>query len=92
MESYLVENQIIRSHENAPFLEFLKYFYNFVEVFLMTIQVLHRDDLQQGGFAGLREYRLIMDPTVFGGYADSNSWQGIGNLVYFSRCKIFSKW
>ena len=54
----------------------------------MTIQILHRDDLQLGGFAGLREYRLIMDSNVFGGYADSNSWQGIGNLVYLADAKF----
>lgn len=35
----------------------------------MTTEILHRDDLQQGGFAGLREHRLVMDQRVFGARA-----------------------
>ena len=30
------------------------------------MQVLHRDDLHRGAFAGLREHRLVMDPMAFG--------------------------
>ena len=52
------------------------------------MQILHRDDLQRGGFAGLLEHRLVMDPKVFGNLADSDSWQGIGNFVYLADAKF----
>ena len=46
------------------------------------MQILHRDTLQRGGFAGLREYRLVIDPKVFGP-TDSGAWPGIGSFVLF---------
>lgn len=52
------------------------------------MQILHRDDLQKGGFAGLREHRLVMDPKVFGNLVDSHSWRGIGNFVYLADAKF----
>jgi hypothetical protein len=30
------------------------------------MEILHRDDLALGGFAGLREHRLVMGSKVFG--------------------------
>ncbi len=53
----------------------------------MTLQILHRDDLERGGFAGLREHRLVMDPKVFGP-TDSGAWSGIGNFVYLADAKF----
>ena len=53
----------------------------------MTLQVLHRDDLKLGGFTGIREYRLIIDPKVFGNN-NSNAWSGIGNFVYLADVKF----
>ncbi|MCC3860961.1 pirin family protein [Pseudemcibacter aquimaris] len=47
----------------------------------MGIEILKRDDLPLGGFAGLTEKRLIVDQKV-GGYADT--WNGIGSLVYLA--------
>jgi len=48
----------------------------------MTLEVLHRDDLRLGGFAGLREHRLVLDPKI--GRNSSNAWAGIGNFVYMA--------
>ena len=53
----------------------------------MTLQVLHRDDLKLGGFAGIREHRLVIDPKVFGSN-DSGAWPGIGNFVYLADAKF----
>ena len=50
---------------------------------MMTLQVLHRDDVKLGGFAGIREHRLVIDPRIFGNN-DSEAWSGIGNFVYLA--------
>jgi len=52
------------------------------------MDILRRDDLQRGGFAGLRETRLVMDKRVFDGRAESGSWDGIGNFVYLADAKF----
>ena len=57
----------------------------------MNLEILHKDDLQLGGFAGLKEHRLVMDPKVFGSSADSGSWSGIGNFVYLADAKFIPK-
>ncbi len=57
----------------------------------MNMEILHRDNLKLGGFAGLREHRLVMDPKVFGDSADSGSWSGIGNFVYLADAKFIPK-
>jgi hypothetical protein len=51
------------------------------------MEILHRDDLTQGGFAGLREHRLVMNPKIFGS-AESGTWSGIGNFVYLADAKF----
>ena len=53
----------------------------------MSIQILHRDDLKLGGFAGIREHRLVIDPKVFGNNT-SGAWPGIGNFVYLADAKF----
>ncbi|WP_316505739.1 pirin family protein [Nitrosopumilus sp.] len=53
----------------------------------MTLQILHRDDLERGGFAGLREHRLVMNPQVFGS-AEEGTLPGIGNFVYLADAKF----
>jgi redox-sensitive bicupin YhaK (pirin superfamily) len=50
--------------------------------------VLHRDDLPLGGFAGLREHRLVMDPKAFGRQVDPGVWPGIGRFVYLSDARF----
>ena len=53
----------------------------------MSVQILHRDDLKLGGFAGIREHRLVVDPKVFGNN-DSGALPGIGNFVYLADAKF----
>jgi len=53
----------------------------------MVQQVLHRDDLKLGGFAGIREHRLVIDPNVFGNNT-SGAWPGIGNFAYLADAKF----
>ena len=48
------------------------------------MNILHRDDLSRGGFAGLRETRMVMDPKVFGRHVESGTWPGIANFVYLA--------
>lgn len=48
----------------------------------MNLSILHRDDLPQGGFAGLKEKQLVRNPEVFG--PSNGAWQGIGNFVYLA--------
>ena len=55
------------------------------------MNVLHRDELKRGGFAGLRETRLVMDPRVFGHGAEENTWSGIGNFVYLADANFLPK-
>ncbi len=54
----------------------------------METKILHRDDLELGGFAGLTEHRLIMDPKAFGRHTNPGTWPGIGNLVYLADARF----
>jgi len=45
------------------------------------MQVLHKSSLPLGGFAGLKEHRLIVDKRI-GGRDDT--WDGLGNFVYLA--------
>lgn len=55
------------------------------------MEVLQRDDLKRGGFAGLRETRLVMDRRVYGSRAEAGSWDGIGNFVYLADARFLPK-
>lgn len=48
----------------------------------MSIEILHKDDLVLGGFAGLKEHRLVVDDRI--GKSDPNAWNGLGNFVYLA--------
>ncbi|GKT13027.1 MAG: quercetin 2,3-dioxygenase [Thiomicrorhabdus sp.] len=50
----------------------------------MPTEILHRNDLPLGGFAGLKEYRLVMQPDLFKGKDPVQSWTGLGNFVYLA--------
>lgn len=53
------------------------------------MDILHRDTLTEGGFAGLKEHRLIKNPIVFGPDANSDgSWPGLGNFVYLADARF----
>ena len=54
----------------------------------MTLKILHRHEITQSGFAGLREYQLVMNSDIFGSYANDQSWNGIGNFVYLADAKF----
>ena len=55
------------------------------------MKILHRDELPRGGFAGLREHRLVMDPRAFGGQVNPGTWPGIGNFVYLADARFLPK-
>ncbi len=54
----------------------------------MTMEILHRDDLVLGGFAGLKEHRLVVDERVGG---RGNSWDGLGNFVYLADARFLPR-
>jgi redox-sensitive bicupin YhaK (pirin superfamily) len=55
------------------------------------VEILHRNDLDQGGFADLREHYLVEDPRVLGDDIEETSWMGIGNFVYLADAKYKPK-
>ena len=53
------------------------------------MEILKRDSLKEGGFAGLKEHRLIKDPAVFGSQEnDDGSWPGLENFVYLADARF----
>jgi hypothetical protein len=50
------------------------------------MEILHRDDLPEGGFGGLEEHRQVTDSRVFGKRKNPRAWDGLGNFK--DRCKI----
>ena len=52
------------------------------------MEILHRDTLKLGGFAGLKEHRLVADTRLFGKYKPHTSWDGLGNFVYLADAKF----
>ena len=53
------------------------------------MEILKRDNLPLGGFAGLKEHRLVKDPAAFGTTANEDgSWPGIGNFVYLADARF----
>ena len=54
-----------------------------------TLQIIKRDSLSEGGFAGLKEHRLVKEPKVFGPQENNDgSWPGLGNLVYLADARF----
>ncbi len=53
------------------------------------MEMLKRDRLIEGGFAGLKEHRLIKDPEIFGPQGNRDgSWPGLGNFVYLADARF----
>lgn len=53
------------------------------------MEILKRDSLREGGFAGLKEHRLVKEPGLFGPYENNDgSWPGIGNFVYLADARF----
>jgi quercetin 2,3-dioxygenase len=55
------------------------------------VEILRRDDLKRGGFAGLRETRLVMDRRILDGRTETGTWGGIGNFVYLADARFLPK-
>ena len=55
------------------------------------MEIIHRDELHRGGFAGLRETRMVMDQRVFGNRTEPGTWNGLGNFVYLADAKFLPK-
>jgi len=55
------------------------------------VEILHRDDLERGGFGGLKETRIVMDRRVFEGRANPGTWEGIGNFVYLADARFMPR-
>jgi len=53
------------------------------------MEILKRNSLKEGGFAGLKEHRLIKDPRLFGTQENNDgSWPGLGNFVYLADARF----
>ncbi len=53
------------------------------------MQILKRDNLRQGGFAGLKEHRMVKDPKAFGPQENNDgSWPGLGNFIYLADARF----
>jgi hypothetical protein len=53
------------------------------------MEILHRDALKQGGFAGVREHQLVKDNKLFGAPPKpGQGWSGIGNFVYLADARF----
>ena len=57
----------------------------------MSFDMLHRSDLPEGGFAGVREYRLVEDSKAFGDDLDEGVRSGLGNFVYLADARFIPK-
>ena len=52
------------------------------------MNIIHRNLLRRGGFAGLRETRLVMSPRIFSGNRESGTSPGIGRFVYLADARF----
>ncbi|RDH82126.1 MAG: pilus assembly protein [endosymbiont of Escarpia spicata] len=52
------------------------------------MKILHRNHLPLGGFAGLREHQLVVDPKGFGEQTGSKAFSGLGNFVYLADARF----
>lgn len=48
------------------------------------MRIIRRNKLRRGGFAGLRETRLVMSPRVFRDQVEAGTSSGIGRFVYLA--------
>ena len=52
------------------------------------MKVLQRDSLPRGGFAGLKETRLVVDNKIGG---DQSTWNGLGSFVYLADARFLPR-
>lgn len=48
------------------------------------MKIIKRNGLRRGGFAGLRETRLVMSPNLFRGHREAGTSTGIGKFCYLA--------
>jgi len=51
------------------------------------MNILSRDSLPLGGFAGIKEHRLVTDSRIFGANKKPNTSEGLGNMVYLADAR-----
>ncbi|MGZ0187858.1 MAG: pirin family protein [Alphaproteobacteria bacterium] len=56
-----------------------------------TLEILSRDALTLGGFAGLKEHRLVTGKKLWGDRANPDAWDGLGNFVYLADAQFDPK-
>jgi len=49
-----------------------------------TLKIIKRNNLRRGGFAGLRETRMVMNPRIFHRNRESGTSSGIGRFCYLA--------
>jgi redox-sensitive bicupin YhaK (pirin superfamily) len=52
------------------------------------MKVIKRNTLRRGGFAGLRETRLVMSPKIFRGHQEAGTSPGVGKFVYLADARF----
>ena len=52
------------------------------------MQLLSKNSIQQGGFAGLLEHRLVTDSRIFGSNKKPDTYEGLGNFVYLADAQF----
>lgn len=50
--------------------------------------IVRRDELRLGGFAGLKEHRLVTDRSIFGPHKEPDTFDGIGSFVYMADARF----
>lgn len=55
------------------------------------MKLIKRNKLRRGGFAGLRETRLVMSPRLFRGHIESGTSPGLGRFVYLADARFLPK-
>jgi len=53
-----------------------------------SMQLLKKNSLHRGGFAGLKETRLIVDNKIGG---RNDTWNGLGNFIYLADARFVPK-
>jgi len=52
------------------------------------LKIIKRNKLRRGGFAGLRETRMVMGPSIFHGHREAGTSTGIGRFCYLADARF----
>jgi len=55
------------------------------------MKIVRRNRLRRGGFAGLRETRLVMSPRIFRDRREAGTSPGLGRFVYLADARFLPK-